>query len=74
MTLCAFSAMCFNLYLTEAMSDIFNKRNDDFMNKEQLIIQTMYPDFNLFLWERMWTDEETISVEELQDKKPHADA
>ena len=74
LTLCAFSAMCFNLYLTEAISDIFNKRNDDFMNKEQLIIQTMYPDFNLFLWERMWTDEETISVEELQDKKPHADA
>lgn len=74
LTLGAFSAMCLNLYLAEVMSNIFNRRNDDFMNKEQLIIQTMYPDFNLFLWEQMWTDEATISVEEQQEEKPHADA
>lgn len=49
LTLSAFSAMCLNLFIAEFIADISNRRNDDFMNKEQLIIQTAYPDFLNFL-------------------------
>ena len=69
LTLSAFSAMCLNLYIGEAITDLLNKRNDDFMNKERLIIQTVYPDFIGFLDERLWPDDEIISEEESQEAK-----
>lgn len=53
LTLGAFSAMCFNFYLGEAISEKANKKNDDFMNKEQVIIQTAYPDFCFYLNKRL---------------------
>jgi len=60
LTLSAFAAMCLNLYITESLEDIMNKRNDDFANKEQLIIQTAYPDFNGFLNEQYWHSAESV--------------
>ena len=67
LTLGAFAAMCFNQYITEAITDILNKRNDDFMNKEQVIIQTAYPDFSNFLNEKLWFDTESVTVGETQE-------
>lgn len=75
LTLGAFAAMCFNQYITEAITDILNKRNDDFMNKEQVIIQTAYPDFSNFLNEKLWFDTESAAVEETQEEvEPDAHA
>lgn len=45
LTLFAFAAMCFNLYMGEIIADIAEKRNN-FMLNTQLIIQMGYPDFN----------------------------
>ena len=74
LTLGAFSAMCLNLYISEAITDVLSKRNDDFMNKEQLIIQTAYPDFVSFLSNQLWIDEEQTPIEEKQEESTHADA
>lgn len=72
LTLCAFATMCLNLYIGESITDILNRRNDDFMNKEQLIIQTAYPDFSNFLSEQLMTDIESVAGEEVQEVKPNA--
>ena len=71
-TLMAFSAMCFNLYLLEAISDVLYKRNDDFMNKEQVIIQTAYPDFYNYLNMRLQTNEEITPEKEPNEVKTDA--
>ena len=48
LTLAAFAAMSYNLHISEVISDIISLK-DDFMNKEQLIIQTAYSDFTYHL-------------------------
>ena len=68
-----FSAMCLNWYITEAIADVLSKRNDDFMNKEQLIIQTAYPDFVSSFSDRLWIDEEPAPIKEKQDENIHTD-
>ena len=70
-TLVAFSAMCFNLYLVEAISEIINKRND-FLNKEQLIIQIAYPDFFNYFNVRLQAYVENDSKEEKDEVKTDA--
>lgn len=74
LTLGAFSAMCLNLYIEEAIADVLSKRNDDFMNKEHLIIQTAYPDFVSFFNDRLWIDDEQTPIKEKQEESTHADA
>lgn len=73
LTLGAFSAMCLNWYITEAIADVLSKRND-FMNKEHLIIQTAYSDFVSFFNDRLWIDEKQASTKEKQEESTHADA
>ena len=70
-TLVAFSAMCFNLYLVEAISEIINKRND-FLNKEQLIIQIAYPDFFNYFNVRLQAYAENDPKEEKDEVKTDA--
>lgn len=70
-TLVAFSAMCFNLYLVEVISEIINKRND-FLNKEQLIIQIAYPDFFNYFNVRLQAYVENDSKEEKDEVKTDA--
>ena len=70
-TLVAFSAMCFNLYLVETISEIINKRND-FLNKEQLIIQIAYPDFFNYFNVRLQAYVENDSKEEKDEVKTDA--
>lgn len=72
LTLSAFASMCYNLHVTEAIAEILSKQNDDFKNKEQLIIQTAYPDFINFLSEQFWFDAESAAVEEAQEVNPDA--
>lgn len=72
LTLAAFSAMCFNLYLGEAISDIINKRDNDFMNKEHIIIQTAYSDFYSYLNNRLQLNEKDESLEEAKEVKTDA--
>lgn len=69
LTLGAFSLMCLNLYMAETIADLLNRRNDDFMNKEQLIIQTAYPDFYGFLSSQLSFAEEYAPAEEAQEVK-----
>lgn len=44
LTLMAFAAMCFNLYIGETISELVEKKNS-FMNNTHLLIQIAYPDF-----------------------------
>jgi len=61
LTLCAFSAMCLNLFFGEYLSDIVDKKTS-FQNKEQLIIQMAYPDFPQFLTFRFCCYEDYIAM------------
>ncbi len=61
LTLCAFSAMCLNLYFGEYLSDIVDKKNS-FLNKEQSIIQMAYPDFFQFLTFRFCCYEDYVAM------------
>lgn len=72
LTLAAFSAMCFNLYIGEAISDITNKRDNDFMNKEHIIVQTAYPDFYIYLNNRLQPNEKDEPLEETKEVKTDA--
>lgn len=61
LTLIAFSAMSFNLHMSEAVSDKTAARND-FMNKEQVIIQTAYPDFSNALNAQLYYREDIVAT------------
>lgn len=60
LTLIAFAAMCFNLYIGEIIADIIQKKTH-FFNDTQLIIQITYTDFMDFLNSRLYHYENYIS-------------
>lgn len=60
LTLIAFAAMCFNLYIGEIIADIIQKKTH-FLNDTQLIIQMVYTDFMEFLNSRLYHYENYIS-------------
>lgn len=71
LTLLAFAAMCFNLYLEERISDILQQKNHFFFDT-QLIIQIAYPDFTDFLNFRLYHYKNYISTANRQEEKPDA--
>lgn len=72
LTLLAFAAMCFNLYLEEIIADIIQRKNHFFCDT-QLIIQMAYSDFMDFLNFRLYHHENHISISNKQEDKPDAD-
>lgn len=72
LTLFAFAAMCFNLFLEELKANITEKKAH-FFNDTQLIIQMAYSDFMDFLNFRLYHYENYISIPNKQEDKPDAD-
>lgn len=71
LTLFAFAAMCFNLFLEEITADIAQKKAH-FFNDTQLIIQMAYSDFMGFLNWRLNYYEDYISIANMQGGNPDA--
>ncbi len=71
LTLAAFSAMSFNLHMSEEIVNISIIR-DNFMNQEQLIIQTAYPDFSGMLTAKLHYYEDYVAATKTQESDPNA--
>lgn len=73
LTLLAFAAMSCNLHISEAVSDKSTTRNC-FLNNEQLIIQTTYPDFSNILNAQLYYHEDYIAATSTQEGDLNAHA
>lgn len=71
LTLLAFSAMSFNLHIGEEIECIIALKNN-FMNQEQLIIQTAYPDFSGMLTAQLYYYEDYVAVINAQESNLNA--
>lgn len=60
LTLLAFSVMCLNLFVSECVSEIGEKRNS-FFNNTQIIIETIYPGFSGYLNRSLYYHEDCVA-------------
>lgn len=71
LTLSAFSTMCVNLHISEEIADMATIKNN-FMNQQQLIIQTAYPDFSNMLTAQLYYYEDYVATTNTQESDPNA--
>lgn len=71
LTLMAFAAMCFNLYMGETISELVEEKNS-FMNNTHVLIQIAYPDFSDSFNLQMNYHEDYVAMTNTQEDKPDA--
>ncbi|MCM1411476.1 MAG: hypothetical protein NC305_13140 [Lachnospiraceae bacterium] len=62
-TLLAFSIMCLNIFITERIDECMEKRNN-FMNNTQIIVNSVVPDFSMWLNTNLYYYEDLAVKEE----------
>lgn len=73
LTLLAFSMMCLNLFVSECVAEISEKRNN-FFNNTQIIIEAVYPGFANSLNKSLYYREDWVAQNNLMGGKPDAHA